>query len=161
MFYCLQIRHIRAKFSFCFNCTVYVLPTMSSIAIFPQQNIHTPQLPIAWYADPSVYALEQHYLFANAPKYVGHALMVPNAGDYYVQDWMQGAKSLVNRDGDIWLISNVCRHRQAIMLNGRGNTQNIVCPLHRWTYNLDGKLLGAPHFDENPCLHLQKTPLHN
>ena len=23
---------------------------------------------------------------------------------------------------------------------------NIVCPLHRWTYDLDGQLLGAPHF---------------
>jgi choline monooxygenase len=139
---------------------------MSSIAIFPQQNYPEknqaqPQLPIAWYADPNVYALEQQYLFANAPKYAGHALMVPNAGDYYVQDWMHGAKSLVNRDGEISLVSNVCRHRQAIMLNGSGNSQNIVCPLHRWTYSLDGKLLGAPHFDENPCLHLQKTPLQN
>ncbi len=49
---------------------------MSSIAIFPQQNNHLqynhaqPQLPITWYADPSVYALEQQYLFANAPKYL-------------------------------------------------------------------------------------------
>ena len=35
------------------------------------------------------------------------------------------------------LVSNVCRHRQAVMLRGRGNTgSNIVCPLHRWTYDL-------------------------
>jgi choline monooxygenase len=45
------------------------------------------------------------------------------------------------------------------MLNGRGNTNAIVCPLHRWTYDLQGTLLGAPHFDEQPCLNLGKTPL--
>jgi len=45
------------------------------------------------------------------------------------------------------------------MLEGRGNAKHIVCPLHRWTYELDGKLLGAPHFPQNPCLHLTKAPL--
>lgn len=133
---------------------------MSSIAFFPQQNHHDlPQLPINWYASDQVYQLEQQHVFAQAPKYAGHALMVPNTGDFYVQDWAHSAKSLVNRDGEISLISNVCRHRQALMLNGSGNAQNIVCPLHRWTYDLNGQLLGAPHFDEKPCLNLQKTPL--
>jgi choline monooxygenase len=41
------------------------------------------------------------------------------------------------------LLSNVCRHRQAIMLNGRGKpNRNIVCPLHRWTYDLKGDAAG-------------------
>jgi len=31
------------------------------------------------------------------------------------------------------------------MLTGKGNAQNIVCPIHRWTYDLQGELLGAPH----------------
>jgi phenylpropionate dioxygenase-like ring-hydroxylating dioxygenase large terminal subunit len=37
----------------------------------------------------------------------------------------------------------------------------IVCPLHRWTYDLEGQLLGAPHFGDKPCLHLGKSPLQN
>ena len=67
-----------------------------------------------------------------------------------------------NREGDatgIELLSNVCRHRQSIMLRGRGNAQNIVCPLHRWTYDLKGELLGAPHFPESPCVKLRSKPL--
>ncbi len=60
------------------------------------------------------------------------------------------------------LISNVCRHRQAVMLRGRGNTQkHIVCPLHRWTYDLQGQLVGAPHFAEDPCLHLNNYRVRN
>jgi phenylpropionate dioxygenase-like ring-hydroxylating dioxygenase large terminal subunit len=47
------------------------------------------------------------------------------------------------------------------MLGGRGNAQNIVCPLHRWTYDLKGELLGAPHFPEDPCVKLRSKPLTN
>ncbi len=134
---------------------------MSTVTSLPQRHQPTQTaLPIDWYINPQVYAAEQQ-LFANAPKYVGHALMVPNAGDFYTLDWMGNAKALVNQNGEISLLSNVCRHRQAIMLNGRGNADNIVCPLHRWTYDLNGTLLGAPRFDTNPCLHLDKTPLSN
>ena len=32
---------------------------------------------------------------------------------------------------------------------------------HRWTYKNDGELMGAPHFPQNPCLHLNKSPLQN
>jgi choline monooxygenase len=45
------------------------------------------------------------------------------------------------------------------MLEGRGKAQSIVCPLHRWTYDLNGKLVGAPHFEEDPCRHLQQQSL--
>lgn len=121
----------------------------------------TAQLPVDWYVSEEIYALETAHLFSRAPKYIGHQLMVPNLNDYYTIDWMDNAKALVNHDGEISLVSNICRHRQALMLDGRGSTSHIVCPLHRWTYALDGKLLGAPHFSKNPCLHLNKTPLYN
>jgi phenylpropionate dioxygenase-like ring-hydroxylating dioxygenase large terminal subunit len=133
---------------------------MASIASIHQLTSQ-PQLPVAWYVDPQIYALEAKHLFPNAPNYLGHALMVPNVGDYHVLDWSGEAKSLIHNKDGISVMSNVCRHRQAIMLKGSGHTNNIVCPLHRWTYDLDGKLLGAPHFDENPCLHLHQKTLQN
>jgi phenylpropionate dioxygenase-like ring-hydroxylating dioxygenase large terminal subunit len=46
------------------------------------------------------------------------------------------------------------------MLRGRGRTSpHIVCPLHRWTYDTTGRLIGAPHFDQEPCLNLRNYPL--
>lgn len=125
------------------------------------QVSNSAQLPLAWYADPTIYALEEKHLFPKAPQYFGHELMVPNQGDFYTLGWMQDAKALVHTQQGISLISNICRHRQALMLNGQGNTQHIVCPLHRWTYNLKGELLAAPYFDENPCLHLNQIQLNN
>ncbi len=124
----------------------------------------SPALPVDWYFDPRIYELEIELLFKNGPGYVGHELMVPELGDYHVLDWFHnGSKMLVRNANGVELLSNVCRHRQAIMLKGRGSTLNnahsIVCPFHRWTYNLDGELIGAPHFPNHPCLNLSKTAL--
>jgi choline monooxygenase len=48
-----------------------------------------------------------------------------------------------------------------MMLKGRGQAAGgtVVCPLHRWTYDMKGELLGAPHFAKQPCLSLPRQPL--
>ena len=118
-----------------------------------------PQLPVAWYFDPEIFAREKSALFDNGPGYVGHELMVPNVGDYQTLEWASHGKALVRGQSGIHLMSNVCRHRQSLLLEGRGNTQHIVCPVHRWTYDLDGRLMGAPEFTTTPDLPLATTPL--
>lgn len=132
---------------------------MSNMAEISQLAEMSAQLPINWYLDPKILEIEKRTLFDQGPGYVGHEVMVPNVGDYYVPEWMSSAKVLVRNTQGIELLSNICRHRQALLLKGRSNTKSIVCPVHRWTYALDGKLLGAPHFDQNPCLNLSKTSL--
>ncbi len=117
------------------------------------------QVPVSWYFDPGVFAEEKARLFEAGPNYVGHELMVPEVGDYHTLAWMGHAKVLVRSAAGVELLSNVCRHRQSILLEGRGHLENIVCPLHRWTYDLQGMLLGAPHFPESPRLRLAATPL--
>jgi phenylpropionate dioxygenase-like ring-hydroxylating dioxygenase large terminal subunit len=134
---------------------------MSNLATADRLRRATSQLPVTWYCDPALLELERRFMFAPGPGYVGHELMVPNPGDYYALPWRDNAQALVRNAEGIELLSNICRHRQAIMLKGRGNAQNIVCPLHRWTYDLQGTLLGAPHFDEQPCVRLDRAALQN
>ena len=134
---------------------------MSNLATAGLLRRAMSQLPVSWYCDPAVHDAEQRLLFASAPGYVGHELMVPNPGDYYTLDWRDNAQALIRNEQGVELVSNICRHRQAVMLKGRGNIPNIVCPIHRWTYDLRGTLLGAPHFADNPCLHLGRTPMQN
>jgi choline monooxygenase len=119
------------------------------------------QLPVSAYFDQTLYEREIELLFRKGPGYIGHALMVPNTGDYFALPAEKEGRLLVRGEQGLELLSNVCRHRQAVMLNGRGNAAQIVCPLHRWTYDLQGQLLGAPHFDEQPCLNLGRSPLQN
>ena len=121
-----------------------------------------PHLPLSWYFDPAVAQLEAQRLFARGPGYVGHEQMAPNPGEYRVLDWRSnGAWSLVNNDGQHDLVSNVCRHRQAKILMGSGSLPGgtTTCPLHRWAYDSKGQLLGAPHFQDQPCLNLPRQEL--
>jgi phenylpropionate dioxygenase-like ring-hydroxylating dioxygenase large terminal subunit len=116
-------------------------------------------LPMSWYFDPEVLEIERRELFAAGPTFAGHASLVPNDGDYMALGGQQTGKLLVRNNGRPQLVSNVCRHRQARMLTGSGHAKNIVCPVHNWAYDLNGRQLAAPHFPENPCLDLECTEL--
>lgn len=129
----------------------------------PSNLLHAAaaQLPVSVYFDDAFYQIEQQQLFARGPRYIGHELMVPEVGDYHVLEASDSARMLKRTDQGVKLLSNICRHRQALMLEGRGYSNHIVCPLHRWTYDNHGTLLGAPHFTEKPCLNLPETRLQN
>ena len=140
---------------------------MSDLSLQLQQA--ASQLPVSSYFDDALFQRELETIFQRGPRYVGHQLSVPNAGDYYALPQEGEGRALVrNAHGGVELISNVCRHRQAVMLKGKGSLQtqqkgsaggNIVCPLHRWTYSPKGELLGAPHFAHDPCLNLNNYKL--
>ncbi len=140
---------------------------MSDLSLPLQQA--ASQLPVPFYFDEALLAREKNRLFDAGPRYVGHALAVPRPGDYFTLPQEKGGRALVrNAHGGLELISNVCCHRQAIMLKGRGNLReqgqahaggNIVCPIHRWTYSPSGQLLGAPHFPQDPGLSLNNYGL--
>jgi choline monooxygenase len=132
---------------------------MSDLASLAKLARSTAQLPVDVYFDDALLQKEKKQLFQQGPQYAGHQLMVPNVGDYAALAWENEGRILVRNPQGIELMSNVCRHRQAKMLSGRGHADNIVCPLHRWTYDLKGELIGAPHFGETPCLNLSTTPL--
>ncbi|RZL08614.1 MAG: aromatic ring-hydroxylating dioxygenase subunit alpha [Rubrivivax sp.] len=119
------------------------------------------QLPVSVYFDQALHQQELERIFQSGPRYLGHALSVPEVGDHFALPQEGEGRALVRTPKGVELISNVCRHRQAIMLKGRGTSRqgNVVCPLHRWTYNLHGELLGAPHFEQDPCLNLRNYPV--
>ncbi len=131
-------------------------PRVTPLSLAPA---HT-QLSVASYFDPERFAREKTVLFGRAPRYVGHELSVPAIGDFQTLAQEGEGRALIRTPEGVKLLSNVCRHRQAIMLRGRGQTGvNIVCPLHRWTYDLQGELIGAPHFDDDPCRGLASYPV--
>ena len=134
---------------------------MSDLATHAKLACASTQLPVDAYFDAALLAREMAQLFQAGPRYLGHELMVPAVGDFATLSAEHEGRMLVRNANGIEVLSNVCRHRQALMKNGRGNADNIVCPLHRWTYDLKGELIGAPHFAETPCLHLSTTPLQN
>ncbi|MBV8916049.1 MAG: Rieske 2Fe-2S domain-containing protein, partial [Acetobacteraceae bacterium] len=54
---------------------------------------------------------------------------------------------------------NICRHRRHEVMKGRGNVKALRCGYHGWTYNLAGRLQGAPRTAGEPGFRLEDYPL--
>lgn len=117
------------------------------------------QLSIRSYFDPDIFAAETERFFSpSSLTYAGHAALVPNENDFCVLPHTADAMILNRKNGQLQVTANICRHRQAFMLQGRGNARHLACPLHKWTYDWQGKLIAAPRFEETPCQHLENHP---
>ena len=107
-------------------------------------------MPKSVYTSEAFLAQEMTHIFAKEWLCVGRADALPEPGDYLTLD-IGGEPVIIlrDRDGQLRGLSNVCRHRMSLLLQGRGNVRAIVCPYHAWTYNLDGSLRGAPAMAAN------------
>jgi len=106
-------------------------------------------MPPSFYKDGNVLAMEMDDVFINGWVCVGRADEVPEVGDYYALDILDEPIIVTrNKDEEVVVLSNVCRHRGSQLLTGRGNRKRITCPYHRWSYDGNGKLLSAPLVDQ-------------
>ncbi|MGH9755988.1 MAG: aromatic ring-hydroxylating oxygenase subunit alpha, partial [Blastocatellia bacterium] len=105
-------------------------------------------IPATWYVDPRIMELERRTVFSHSWQLVGRAEQVRNPGQYVTWE-LAGEPLLVVRGVDQVLrgFFNVCRHHAAaIVTAAEGETRNLRCPYHGWTYSLEGELLGTPDF---------------
>lgn len=106
-------------------------------------------LPASLYFDPAVFSMENEKIFARTWQVVGHRRQVAAPGDYFTFD-LQGEPLLLVRgnDGTLRGFFNVCRHRAGPPAEGCGTRKLFRCGYHGWTYDLDGRLLNAPEFED-------------
>jgi Rieske 2Fe-2S family protein len=120
-----------------------------------------PTLPTLWYVSDEVFGVEKERIFCREWVCIGREEELPEAGAHRVVD-VAGESIVVvrNREGVLRGFYNVCRHRgtrlcravDAEAQSGRPELRGgviagrgIVCPYHNWTYDLDGRLVAAPH----------------
>jgi Rieske 2Fe-2S family protein len=119
-------------------------------------------LPARYYVDQTVFRDELERYFARMWVYVGRADEVAGPGDFMLRE-VAGESLIVTRgrDGVVRAFYNVCRHRGTRLCTDEAGTfrGTIQCPYHAWTYDLDGRLVGAPHMDEVPHFRLEEHPL--
>ena len=103
-------------------------------------------LPVEAYTSEAWFAREQRELFTRTWSFCGMTEELKAPGDYKCVT-IGGAPYVLLRDGQGQLrgYHNICRHRGSRLLEGSGNTgSTMVCFYHRWSYALDGSLLGVP-----------------
>ena len=112
----------------------------------------------SYYTSPEFLTLEEEHIFRKQWICIGHIGEIPNPGDFYTTE-LVGEQLLVirNQNQDVRILSNVCRHRGNILVEGRGNRRKFICAYHAWTYSAEGKLLSASlmdrieGFDKSKC----------
>ena len=112
----------------------------------PLAEASTP--PSAWYTDPRILDLEQRTVFSRSWQLAGRSDQVRNPGQYITAE-VAGEAILVVRGNDSVLrgFFNVCRHHAAaVVTECEGKAENLRCPYHGWTYDLEGKLILTPEF---------------
>jgi phenylpropionate dioxygenase-like ring-hydroxylating dioxygenase large terminal subunit len=89
--------------------------------------------------------LELDCIFRRGWICAGRQAEILNPGDYLCTEIASEPVVVIRqKDNSIKAFPNVCLHRSAQLLEGRGHVSRISCPYHSWTYGLDGQLIGAP-----------------
>ena len=103
-----------------------------------------------YFVAPGLFAQEQEKIFSQAWIVSGHQSKLEKPGDYIVSTVASESVILVrNQNSDVRCFFNVCRHRGTRLIETTaGHCRAIQCPYHAWTYDLDGRLTGAPHMDD-------------
>jgi phenylpropionate dioxygenase-like ring-hydroxylating dioxygenase large terminal subunit len=109
--------------------------------------MHTT-LPRYFYADAEFYRRELERFYGMRWIAAGRVDQLSSAGDYFTRS-IGDESVIVTRDaaGGVHALYNVCRHRGTRLCektDGRF-VDRIQCPYHAWTYDLEGRLLAAPH----------------
>ena len=105
-------------------------------------------MPREVYTDPSLLRLEQSWLFGQGWVCIGRVEEVPEPGDFMTfQLCNEPLVAVRGDDGVVRVMSNVCRHRGALIAEGAGNGSHLLCPYHHWSYSLDGRLARAPRME--------------
>jgi phenylpropionate dioxygenase-like ring-hydroxylating dioxygenase large terminal subunit len=107
----------------------------------------------ARYFPPFVYTSEEWFEYEQEAVYsrswlcVGRAGLLQKPGEYYTITINDDPLLVVKgTDGQIRVMSAVCRHRGMLLAQDAGcaETGLFRCPLHSWSYDLEGKLRHAP-----------------
>ena len=127
-------------------------------------------LPARFYTDPAHFRREVEHFFFTKWICAGRADQIPNRGDYITRD-VFGESIIVVRNesgpstslgtGEISAMFNVCRHRGTRICESACGTfpGSIQCSYHAWTYDLHGRLIGAPHMDDIEGFDKRDFPL--
>ncbi len=108
----------------------------------------TRRVPSNLYTSSGIYKDELARIFRGASwNYVGLSSEVAKPGDY-VQSYVGNTPVILVRDsgGTLRVFVNRCTHRGAkICHSQRGSAKKLLCPYHRWSFSLEGDLVGIPY----------------
>jgi len=110
-------------------------------------------LPSEFYNTEKYFELSKEKIFTRTWQYVCNTDNAKVTGQIYpftlLENYLDEPLILSRDKNDrLHCLSNVCTHRGNILIEGSCIEKNIVCRYHGRRFNLDGKFLSMPEFDE-------------
>ena len=117
-------------------------------------------MPPEIYTSDEFLGFERDALFATEWLCVGRASRIPNVGDYFTAT-ANDEPIIVTRakDGSVHAFSSICQHRGMQVVADEGNCTKFTCLYHLWSYDLTGRLLGAPAMERTAGFDKKDYPL--
>jgi len=119
--------------------------------------------PGSFYTDPTWFDAEMGAIFGTMWISIGRVEEIAARGAFIRRE-IAGASLLIVGDGagSARGFHNVCRHRGTELCDRDSGTfpGSIQCPYHAWTYDLTGRLVGAPLMDQVEGFSREDYPLH-
>src|ERR671919_569413 len=124
--------------------------------------VHARTLPAEYYVSREYFEREMDRLFARMWICAGRTEQIEKPGQYFLRTVLGEPIIITRGTRGPNAFYNVCRHRGTRLCTADTGTfgGSIQCPYHAWTYDLDGRLIGAPHMDEVPHFRKEDYPLH-
>jgi glycine betaine catabolism A len=107
-------------------------------------------LPQALYNDADVFEFDLEAIWRRSWLLAATEADLPRDGSYLATNVAATPVVILrDRDGVVRAFHNSCRHRGGqICGEGKGKSNRLVCPYHKWTYELTGELVSATRMDE-------------
>lgn len=102
-------------------------------------------LPAHYFTDPGIHERVKQKIYFATWQLACHTSQVPRPGDFFTFPLFEQDVLIVRSRDGLRAMFNVCQHRGHKLVEGQGNRSRITCPYHAWTYDLEGRLVGAPN----------------
>ncbi len=126
------------------------MDAINTVAALLSRRRHGYSLERPFYTNPDFFRVDLDLIWYRDWLFVGHDCELAAPGAYLTVQVGEYSVILVRgRDGEIRALHNSCRHRGSrVCAAERGVSARLMCPYHQWTYDLDGKLVGARHMPQ-------------
>ena len=102
-------------------------------------------LPIDRWTSREFFDLEVEKMWRKTWQMACRESQLRNSGDYFVYDIVNDSILLTRTEsGELKGYYNSCLHRGRALKRGAGQSDNLRCPYHGWSWSLEGEFEGAP-----------------
>ncbi len=120
-------------------------PVPETLRMQSARDIPAVKVPIERYTSRAFHDLEVEKVWKKAWQFACREEQLPEPGDHVVYDIAHLSLVIVRgRDMQIRAFHNVCLHRGRRLKDFAGGGDELRCPFHGWTWDLDGSLRELP-----------------